>query len=133
MPPQINDANRAFWTGGERNRLMIQHCAACARWVHPPVPSCDACGGDLVAEPVSGAGTVYTFTINRHAFAPTVSVPYVIAIVELVEQADLRFTTNIIECDVDAVHIGMQVEVTFEPAGDSAWAPLFRPVTSHAN
>jgi len=76
---------------------------------------------------VSGKGTVFTFTVNRHAFNPTVPVPYVIAIVELVEQADLRFMTNIVDCDVDTVHIGMPVEVTFEPAGDAAWAPVFRP------
>jgi uncharacterized protein len=132
-PPQVDDVNRAFWTGGEHDQLMIQRCASCARWVHPPVGACPDCAGALAAEPVSGAGTVFTYTVNRHAFNPTVPVPYVIAIVELAEQADLRFTTNIVDCDVDAVHIGMPVELTFEPAGDSTWAPVFRPVTSHAN
>ena len=127
LPPHIDEASRAFWTGGAQGRLMIQHCAACDRWVHPPVDVCPSCGGELETEPVSGKGTVFTFTVNRHAFNPTVPVPYVIAIVELVEQADLRFMTNIVDCDVDTVHIGMPVEVTFEPAGDAAWAPVFRP------
>ena len=75
---------------------------------------------------MSGEGTVFTFTINRHPFNPSVPVPYVIAIVELVEQSGLRFTTNIIGCDVDDVHLGMEVTVAFEPAGE-AWAPVFRP------
>ena len=39
---------------------------------------------------MSGAGTVFTFTVNGHPFNPAVPPPYVIAIVELVEQADLR-------------------------------------------
>jgi hypothetical protein len=50
-----------------------------------------------------------------------------VAIVELDEQTGLRFTTNIVECEVDDVHIGMAVEVTFDQAGE-AWVPLFRPV-----
>jgi hypothetical protein len=75
---------------------------------------------------VSGRGTVFTYTVNYHPFNPAVPPPYVIAIVELVEQVGLRFTTNIVDCAVDEVSIGMAVEVTFEQAGD-AWVPVFRP------
>jgi uncharacterized protein len=76
---------------------------------------------------VSGRGSVFTFTVNRHPFNPAVPVPYLIAIVELAEQVGLRFTTQLVECDVDAAQIGMPVEVTFEQTGE-AWVPLFRPV-----
>ena len=69
---------------------------------------------------MSGRGTVFTYTVNYHPFNPAVPPPYVIAIVELVEQVGLRFTTNIVDCPVDDVYIGMAVEVTFEQAGD-AW------------
>ena len=55
-----------------------------------------------------------------------VPVPYVIAIVELDEQAGLRFTTDLVDCDPEEVYIGMPVEVTFEQTGE-AWVPLFRP------
>lgn len=127
IPPPITGANRAFWTGGASGQLLIQWCTGCARWVHPPVEACPACGGALAPRPVSGDGTVFTFTVNRHPFNPSVPVPYVIAIVELVEQPGLRFTTNLVGCAVDDVHVGMPVEVTFEPAGDEAWAPVFRP------
>ena len=75
---------------------------------------------------MSGRGTVFTFTINRHAYNPAVPVPYVIAIVELEEQAGLRFITNIVGCDPEAVSIGLPVQVDFEPAGAAAWAPVFR-------
>jgi uncharacterized OB-fold protein len=69
---------------------------------------------------------VFTFTINRQPYNPDVEVPYVIAIVELVEQTGLRFTTNIVGCSPEDVSIGMPVAVTFEPAGE-AWAPVFAP------
>jgi hypothetical protein len=126
-PPPITDVNRPFWTGGADGVLLILQCTSCGRWVHPPRDTCAECGGQLVPRPVSGRGIVFTFTINRHPFNPAVPVPYVIAIVELAEQAGLRFTTELVECEIDAVHIGMEVEVTFEQAGD-AWVPLFRPV-----
>ena len=87
---------------------------------------CGQCGGELVPRAVSGRGTVFTFTINRHPYNPAVPLPYVIAIVELVEQVGLRFTTDLVDVGVDEVYIGMPVVVTFEQAGE-AWVPLFRP------
>ena len=94
--------------------------------MHPPRGECPVCGGPLEPRAVSGRGTVFTFTINRQAFRPDVPVPYVIAIVELEEQSGLRFTTNIVGCDPEAVRIGMPVTVAFEQAGE-AWVPVFRP------
>ncbi len=46
--------------------------------------------------------------------------------VELDEQPGLRVLSNIVGCDIDAVEIGMPVEVTFD-ARDGAVVPQFRP------
>jgi len=127
IPPPIDDANRAFWTGGASRQLLIQRCEAEGTWVHPPRPSCPDCDGQLSVHQVSGAGTVFTYTVARHQYHPEVPTPVVVAIVELVEQPGLRFTTNIVNCDPAEVAIGMPVHVTFEPAGDHAWAPVFEP------
>jgi len=122
----LTPENRAFWTGGERGELMILRCVACRRWVHPPVAACPECGGELVAEAVSGRGTVFTFTINHQQFNPAVPPPYAIAIVELDEQDGLRFTTNIVNVDLDAIEIGMPVQVVFEQHGE-VFVPVFQP------
>jgi len=124
IPPPITDANRAFWTGGASGELRIQYCQSCERWIYPPATGCPTCGSSVVDRPVSGKGTVFTFTINRHQYHPDVPPPYVVAIVELVEQPGLRFTTNIVGCEPEAVEIGMPVRVLFEQAGD-AWVPVF--------
>ena len=127
MAPAVTDLNRAFWTGGADGHLLIQRCGSCGRWVHPPVARCPACDGpELRPEPVSGRGTVFTFTVNRHPYNPAVPVPYVIALVELEEQADLRLTTNVVNCPPDEVTVGMSVQVLFEHEGD-LWIPLFEP------
>lgn len=127
IPPPVDDVNRPFWTSGPDGPLLVQFCPECDRWLFPPAAACAGCGGAPDWRPVSGDGTVFTFTVNRHPYHPDVSVPYVVAIVDLVEQEGLRFTTNVVGCDPDAVAIGMPVRVTFEPAGDEAWAPVFRP------
>ncbi len=124
LPPIDEDA-RPFWTGGSHGLLLIQRCTRCRRYVHPPTGSCPDCEGELVAEPVSGEAVVFTFTVNRHAFHPAVPVPYVVAIVELVEQSDLRLVTNIVDCPPEEVEIGMPVRVGFERQGD-AFVPIFR-------
>jgi uncharacterized OB-fold protein len=130
MLPKVHEHNRAFWTGGADGQLMIARCTACALWVNPPAADCPDCGGALVAHPVSGHGTVFTYTINYQPFNPAVPVPYVIAIVELDEQADLRIATNIVDCETDSVFIGLPVEVRFERQdadGESVFVPVFAP------
>jgi uncharacterized OB-fold protein len=127
--PERDQYNRAFWEGGADGRLMITRCSQCARWVHPPAADCPDCGGDLVAQPVSGHGTVFTYTINHQPFNPAVPVPYAIAIIELAEQDDLRLAANIVDCELDSIHIGLPVEVRFErhDADHRVFVPVFAP------
>jgi uncharacterized OB-fold protein len=52
--------------------------------------------------------------------------PYVIAYVTLEEGPAMM--TNIVDCDPDALGIGMPVEVAFRESADGTRVPLFRPV-----
>jgi uncharacterized OB-fold protein len=132
MLPALDDHNRAFWTGGGDGQLRVPFCTRCDVWVGPLAAECPDCDGVLEARAVSGLGTVFTYPVNDQRFNPVVPVPYVIAIVELDEQADLRIATNIVECEPDSVHIGLPVEVRFErqDAGDvNVYMPVFAPRT----
>ena len=124
--PQINDDNRDFWTAGRDRELRIVRCNDCGYYIHPPSPRCPRCLGDDVGpSPVSGRGRVYTFTVNRRAWSPGLEVPYVIAIVQLDEQPDLRLMTNIVACSADEVAIDMPLRVEFREQGE-AFVPVFR-------
>ena len=124
--PRLDDTNRFFWTSGEDGRLRFLRCRGCGRFVHPPGPVCPYClDGPLEPEAVSGRGVVHSYTVNHHQWIPGSS-PYVIGLVTIAEQEDVRLTTNLVDCPLEDLHVGMPVEVTFEHSED-VWLPLFRP------
>ncbi len=130
MIPELTSSVREFWTGGVDGRLHVPYCESCTRWVLPPEETCPHCDAALGARAVSGDGTVFTYTVNLHSFNPAVPPPYVIAIVELAEQKDLRLAANIVDCEPDSVSVGMPVAGRFErqPVGDdTAFVPMFAP------
>lgn len=122
--PALDETNEFFWTSGEDGRLRFLRCQSCGYYLHPPGPRCPECGGrELVPEPVSGRGTVFSFTVNHQQWVGE-DQPWVIAIVELPEQEGLRLTTNIIGIPAEEATIGQEVTVSFEHR-DPVWIPLF--------
>lgn len=125
--PALDDSNRVFWTSGESGALAIVRCRACGFWIHPPSPICPSClGRDLTPQPVSGRGTLVSFTVNHQPWIPGFDPPYVIALVELDEQPGLRITSNLVGCAIEKVEIGLPVEILFDEY-DGVWIPLFQP------
>lgn len=125
--PALTADNRPFWTGGERGELLIEQCSACAYYIHPPTGFCPQCEGrDTAFVAVSGRGFVESFTINHRIWMPGLPDRYVLALVRIAEQADIRLVTNITGCDPGDVTFDMPVRVIFEEAED-LWIPLFEP------
>ena len=124
-PPVTSERTAPFWTGGAVGELRIARCRGCGFWLHPPLPVCRRCRStDIAPEATSGRGTVWSWTTNRYPWSAALEPPYVLAEVELEEQAGLRLLTTIVDCD--EVAIGLPVTVRFEPAGDT-WIPVFAP------
>jgi len=125
MQPQITPGSRPFWTSGGSGKLRLWREQRSGRWLHPfaPLPT-DTSG--LVEEATSGKATLYTYTVDEHQYHPEVKPPYIIALVELYEQSDLRLPTNIINCSIADLAIGMPMKVTFDQRGD-VYYPLFEP------
>lgn len=125
--PQLNDANRFFWTSGEDGKLRFLRCVDCSNFIHPPVPVCDRClSRQQEVAAVSGRATLAAVTVNHQMWMPMIEPPYVIALVEIEEQPSVRLTTNIVECAEDDLAIGMALEVAFEHYED-VYLPVFRP------
>ena len=125
--PAVTVDNEHFWLGGAEGELRFQRCTDCGYRLHPPGPRCPNClSKALVVEAVSGWATVLSYTVNWQAWYPNLDPPYVVAIVSLPEQDDLRLTTNLVGVGPDDVHIGMAVQVVFEEY-DGVWLPFFAP------
>lgn len=127
--PEVNDFNRPLWQGGFQGDLNILRCEDCARYIHPPVPVCSNClSRNLQYQKVSGQGRIYSYTICYHAFSAAFEAPYVVALVELEEQKNLRLTSYLEDCPPDAVDFNLPVEVVFREYDDVA-LPHFRIAT----
>lgn len=128
LKPVPTEQTEAFWTGGKDGQLLISYCNGCGHYFHQPAPVCWRCRSiDVEPKPVSGRARVATFTVNRQPWVPGFPPPYVIAMVELEDEPDVRLQTNIVGIAPEEVDFGMDVEVFFEQ-WDDVWIPLFRPV-----
>jgi uncharacterized OB-fold protein len=135
LAPSPTSESAAFWTGGRDGNLLISRCHGCGRFFHPPGPACWRCRStDVAPEKVSGRATVAAFTVDRQPWIPGFEPPYIVAIIELVEEPDVRLITNVVDVEPDDIRIGLEVEVFFEDwtalsGGEDTrvWIPLFRP------
>ncbi|MDE3074773.1 MAG: Zn-ribbon domain-containing OB-fold protein [Chloroflexota bacterium] len=126
--PAASALTQPYWDGARQHKLMFQQCRACGTNWHPPMPICPECHSrDIGWIEAGGHGIVYSFTIVHHPTHPAFQekVPYVVAIVQLDEGP--RVVTNILNCDVHAVHGGMSVSVTYQDVTDSLSLPQFEP------
>jgi uncharacterized protein len=127
--PAPDSLTSFFWEGARRHKLLIQKCDGCGRFQHPPEPVCHHClSFALGSGEVSGVGTIYSFEIATQAFHPwfTDKIPFVIAVVELAEQPNLKLITNIVDVDPDAVRVGARVQVAWRQLDDEFTLPVFR-------
>lgn len=127
--PVPDSISGPFWQGAANGRLVIQSCTQCRNLAHPPVVVCHRCGSlEFAYERVSGRGRVYSFTVTRDARNPAFAAvqPYIVAWVELAEQAGLRLICNMPSVDLDRVAVGADVEVFFERLSPTICLPQFR-------
>jgi uncharacterized OB-fold protein len=126
--PALEPRTQAFWRACRAGRLEFTRCVPCRHFIHPSRPICPKCRGrNLEVAAVSGRARLHSFTVNHQRWYPSQEVPYVIGLVELIEQPVLRLMTNIINCPLDRVQIGMPLRVVFETVSEDVALPVFEP------
>jgi uncharacterized OB-fold protein len=129
--PVADDLTSPFWEAAKEHRLVVQRCGSCGYYNHPPRPYCDACTAqEMRFEPVSGRGTVYSFTVmhQRDVAGFEEEAPFINIVVELAEQPRLLMVSNLSLSERAKVKIGAAVEVYFEERGEGVAIPQFRIV-----
>ena len=127
--PPVSELTQPYWDAASKHQLVMQRCDNCGHLPFPPRAHCPSCGSaDLLWSPVSGKGTVYSYTVAHRPPHPVFAdlCPLAIAIVALEEGPTMM--TNIINCDPGDLQVGMAVQVAFEAIDDSdVTLPVFVP------
>jgi uncharacterized protein len=125
--PQPDHASRYYWQSAAEGRLVLQRCSDCGDFQFYPRSLCTSCAGETEWVDASGRGNLYTFTIIRQNRTPAFASlsPYAVGIVELEE--GVRMMSNIVECDLEALEVGMALEVLILKAADDVGLPFWRP------
>ncbi|WTW99184.1 Zn-ribbon domain-containing OB-fold protein [Streptomycetaceae bacterium NBC_01309] len=124
--PRPTKLSEPFWRGCAEGRLLHQRCSDCGAAVFKPQAFCPRClSTSLTWQESSGHGVVNTFSVVWRPQTPAFEVPYVVAVIELREGHQM--ISNVVNCDVDAVHCGMPVTVTFRPIAPDVVLPFFEP------
>lgn len=120
--PTITLEARPYWEATRRGELLIKACRSCGKVHFYPRAHCPHClSADTQWQQASGRGRVYSYSVTRRA-----EVPYIMAYVTLDE--GVTMLTNIVDCGLDDVSIGQDVEVVFRATEGGEALPMFRPV-----
>ena len=122
--PTIEPGTEHFWEQARAGQLNVKSCKSCGKLHWYPRTLCPFCMGDTEYQPVSGRGTIYSFSVMQRG-NPN---PYCIAYVTLEEGPTMM--TQIVDCDLDSIKIGQAVQVVFKPTEgeDTPPVPMFKPV-----
>jgi len=103
-----------FWRKQQsRYNLLGTKCEKCGKYYYPPRSLCPTCRreGKIVDYKFKGTGKIVTYSIVRTASEEyDIQTPFPVAIIELDEGT--RMTAAVV-CDIDKIHIGMEVKPTF--------------------
>jgi uncharacterized protein len=100
---------QGFFDGVRGGRLTGIRCGACGEMAIPPKEFCRSCHGRAwEAVPLSGAGTIASFTVIRVApRGHAGDAPYAIAVVSLAEGAALL--GRVVDVPLETLAIGLPV------------------------
>ena len=119
--PVPTATSQVFWESLSEGKIRIQYSPSTGAWVYyPRVLAPGSLADDLEWREISGAGSLYTFTIARRPTAPAWadSLPQILAVVELDEGP--RLTTEIVNAQPEDLRIGQRVRPVFSPTADPA-------------
>ena len=127
--PQVGPDMAPFFEAARRHELAVQQCTGCKALRFPARSICSRCLSRAATwVPVTGRGTVFSFAVMHQAVHPgfAAEVPYAIVVVELEE--GVRLLSNLVDCAVAAIRIGLPVEVVYDDVTPEVTLPKFRPV-----
>jgi uncharacterized protein len=125
--PKIDKVNRPYWEGCREGKLLLPRCAACGHRWFPPAPNCPRClSAELVWDPASGRGTLWSWNVFHQAYFKGFrdDLPYLTALIKLAEGPFM--TSTVVNAAPGELRCDRPVEVVFEKITDDFSLPKFR-------
>lgn len=113
------------------HKIQIQRCLECKQYRWPVAPACPFCFSEAVESVESkGNGALWTFTIAHRAHPEFMKdVPFAVGVIALDESpGTVRLLGRIVDCELDAVKIGMRLELKSYDEEKGTYS--FRPVAA---
>jgi uncharacterized protein len=113
-PAAATSLTAPFWEAAARGELVRPVCEECSSSFFTPQLVCPHCRSErwsYVAS--SGQGRVATFTVVHRGPDPRFETPYLLAVVDLVDEG-WRLMTNIVGTPAEQVEIGMPVTLSWQ-------------------
>jgi uncharacterized OB-fold protein len=105
---------KPFWDGLAENRIRIQYSPSTDRYVfYPRVLAPGTLADDLEWREISGAASLYTYTVAYRPVAPHFAgdLPQILAVAQWDEGP--RFSTEIVNARPDEISVGMRLKPVF--------------------
>ena len=130
LPSTDDPFTQGFWEHTKKHELVVQKCNNCGTFRHSPTPVCYNClSWDFEWHKVSGKGVVFSYIINHYPAMSILKerVPYNVLLVEIPDAGNIRMVGNLIDgTPNEDIHVGMEVEVTWEEVTDDVTLPQWK-------
>lgn len=126
--PVLRGEERVYFEEARHRRLVHQCCQSCGERIFYLRTLCPVCASEeLVLEESAGRGVVHSFTTQYRAGHPAFAdaIPYTVVLVDLDE--GVRVLADLADCPVEAVRVGLPVQVFFDDVSATLTLPRFRP------
>lgn len=112
--PVKTPVSAPFWDALAEHKIRIQYSPSLGEYVfYPRILAPRTLADDLQWREISGAGTLYTFTVAQRPVSPhfAADVPQLLAVVQWDEGP--RFSTEMVNVEPADLEIGMRVQPVF--------------------
>ncbi|HKX79005.1 MAG TPA: Zn-ribbon domain-containing OB-fold protein [Novosphingobium sp.] len=125
--PRTYSFTKPFWEATRDKKVMLQYCPQTGQYQFFPRPVSVFTGKtNLEWREVKGLGEVFTYTVAIMARPPfSGETPFLIATITLDEGVNM--VSNVINCAVDQIAIGMRVKPAWIPLPDGTNLLVFEP------
>lgn len=126
LPVVDDDETGGFWRAAAEHRLAVRQCGNCSAILHLPKSFCHHCESwDALWRDVSPRGSLYSWTVVRHAIHGAFPAPYTVVLVALDEFPDVRFVGHL--PGTPDLSAGIPMHVRFEDVEPGVTIPQWEP------